>query len=64
MKGYYYLMWLWHLINILAQYSERFVKMMRELGARSFIRFARDTISGRWIDALQVQKRLATTFQL
>ena len=64
MKGYHYLMRLGHLINILAIYSERLVKMVRELGVRGFIRFIRDTISGPWLDPVWVQERLAAPFQL
>jgi hypothetical protein len=64
MKGYHYLMRIGHLINILAQYSERLVKMVRKLGARGFIRFVRDTISGPWLDPVGVQKYLAAPFQL
>ena len=64
MKGYHYLMRLGHLINILAIYSERLVKMVRELGVRGFIRFIRDTISGPWLDPAWVKKRLAASFQL
>lgn len=64
MKGYHYLMRLGHLINILATYSERLVKMVRELGVGGFIRFIRDTITGPWLDPVWVQKRLAAPFQL
>ena len=64
MKGYHYLMRLGHLINILAIYSERLVKMVRELGVRGFIRFIRDTITGPWLDPVWVKKRLAAPFQL
>jgi len=64
MKGYHYLMRLGHLINILVIYSERLVKMVRELGVRGFIRFIRDTISGPWLDPVWVKKRLAASFQL
>jgi len=64
MKGYHYLMRLGHLINILAIYSERLVKIVGELGVRGFIRFIRSTISGPWLDPLEVQKRLAASFQL
>jgi hypothetical protein len=46
MKGYHYLMRLGHLNNILVIYSERLVKMLRELGVRGYIRFIRDMISG------------------
>jgi hypothetical protein len=49
MKGYHYLMRLGHLINVLAQYSERLVKIIRELGVRGFIRFIRETIAGPWL---------------
>jgi hypothetical protein len=53
-----------HLINVLAQYSERLVKIIRELGMRGFIRFIRETIGGPWLDPLLVRKRLAAPFQL
>ncbi|MBW2021196.1 MAG: transposase family protein [Deltaproteobacteria bacterium] len=64
MKGYHYLMRLGHSINVLAVYSERLVKIVGELGVRGFIRFIRSTISGPWLDPLEVQKRLAASFQL
>jgi hypothetical protein len=64
MKGYHYLMRIGHMINVLAQYSERLVKKVRDLGVRGFIRFVRETIGGRWLDPLLVQKRLAAPFQL
>ncbi len=34
MKGYHYLMRLGHMINVLVQYSERFVKIFNTLGIR------------------------------
>lgn len=64
MKGYHYLMRLGHMINVLALYSERLVKMVRELGVVGFIRFVRNTISGPWLDPLWVKRRLAASFQL
>ncbi|HUU81798.1 MAG TPA: transposase family protein [Acidobacteriota bacterium] len=64
MKGYHYLMRLGHLINVLALYSERLVKMVRELGVQGFIRFVRETITGPWLDPLWVKRRLAADFQL
>jgi hypothetical protein len=64
MKGYHYLMRVGHLINILAHYSERLVKMVRVLGVQGFIHFVRNTITGPWLDPLWVQKRLAAPFQL
>ena len=64
MKGYHYLMRFGHLINALAQYSERLVKLIRELSVQGFIRFVRETISGPWLDEEMVKKRLAEPFQL
>ena len=64
MKGYHYLMRIGHLINVLAQYSERLVKIIRELGVRGFIRFIRETIAGPWLDPLLVRERLSAPFQL
>jgi hypothetical protein len=64
MKGYHYLMRLGHLINILAQYSERLVKIVRDLGVRGFIRFVRETISGPWLTPETIQDCLAGAFQL
>ena len=64
MKGYHYLMRVGHLINVLAAYSERLVKMVHELGVQGFIRFIRETISGPSLDPLRVQERLAAPFQL
>ena len=64
MKGYHYLMRLGHMFNILAQYSERLVKVVRNLGVKGFIRFVRETISGPWLDAKKVQERLNAPFQL
>jgi hypothetical protein len=64
MKGYHYLMRLGHLINILAIYSDRLVKMVRELGVGGFIRFVRETITGPWLEPLWVRRRLAAPFQL
>ena len=64
MKGYHYLMRLGHMFNILAQYSERLVKVVRNLGVKGFIRFVRETISGPWLNAERVQERLTTPFQL
>jgi len=64
MKGYHYLMRLGHLINVLAIYSERLVKTLRELGVRGFVRFVRETISGLWLDPVWVKRRLSAPFQL
>ena len=64
MKGFHYLMKIGRTINVLAEYSECLAKMFVEKGVRGFIRFVRETISGPWLDAELVQKRLAGNYQL
>jgi hypothetical protein len=64
MRGFHYLMRLGHFINVLATYSECLVKMVREFGVRGFIKFIRDTLTGRWLDSQLVKQRLEANFQL
>ena len=64
MKGFHYLMRLGHVINILAAYSECLVKMVRKFGVRGFIKFIRDTLTGRWLDPQLVKQRVEANFQL
>ncbi len=64
MRGYHYLMRLGHFINVLVTYSECLLEMVREFNVRGFIKFIRDTLNGRWLDPLLVQRRLETNFQL
>jgi hypothetical protein len=64
MRGYHYLMRLGHAINVLAQYSTALIKMVRNLTARGFIRFVRETLSAPWFEAQQVQQRMSAAFQL
>ena len=64
MRGFHYLMRLGHFINILATYSECLMKMVREFGVRGFIKFIRDTLTGRWLDPQLVKQRLEVNFQL
>jgi len=62
MKGYHYLMRLGHLINVLALYSERLAKTVRELGVVSFIRFVRNTISGPMAESLMGEETSCGSF--
>ena len=64
MKGFHYLMRLGRFINVLATYSECLVKMVCEFGVRGFIKFIRDTLTGRWLDPQLVKQRLEANFQL
>ncbi|MCP3943251.1 MAG: transposase, partial [Desulfobacteraceae bacterium] len=64
MKGYHYLMRLGHLFSILAQYSERLIKKVKEFGVRGFIKLLRETIAGPWLNEETVKKRLDMKYQL
>jgi len=64
MKGYHYLMRLGHMFNILAHYSERLVRMVKQAGVRAFIQLVCETISGPWLDAVWIRDRLGAPFQL
>ncbi len=59
MKGYHYLMRIGHLLNVLVLGAAQLAKIVDTLGARGFIRFIRQTLSGPWLDAEQVRRRLA-----
>jgi hypothetical protein len=51
-------------LNVLAQYSECLIQIVREKGVRGFIKFVCNTISGPWLDAAWIKQRLAATYQL
>ena len=58
-KGYHYLMHIGHLLNELVLNAVQLARIVGTLGARGFIRFIRQTLSGPWSDAEQVRRRLA-----
>jgi len=64
MKGYHGLMRLGHMFNILARYSERLAKVIKDIGVRGLIRFLWSTISAPWLDYPWLKKYLAAPFQL
>lgn len=64
MKGYHYLMQLGHLFNVMAQYSERLAKIIKDTGIRGLISLVRQTIAGPWLDPAWIEERRATPFQL
>ena len=64
MKGYHCLMRLGHMFNVLARYSHRLAKIVKDTGVRGLIRFIRDTIANPWLDYKWLTKRLAAPFQL
>jgi len=64
MKGYHALMRLGHMFNVLARYSERMAKVVKDTGVRGLIRFVRDTMASPWLDYTWLNDRLALPFQL
>lgn len=64
MKGFHALMRIGHMFNVLAIYSERLAKVVKDTGVRGLIRFVRDTMAGPWLDYPWLEKRLAAPFQL
>ncbi len=64
MKGYHALMRLGHVFNILARYSERLAKVIKDTGVRGLISFIRNTMAGPWLDYPWLEERLARPFQL
>jgi hypothetical protein len=64
MKGYHYLMHLGHALNVLAQYSEALIEVVRQKGVQPFIRFIRDSLVHPWLDPEKLAKALPPTAQL
>ena len=64
MKGYHYLMRMGLMLNILVQYSECFIEVIKVLGKRGAIKFVFETLKGPWLDADYVKKKLENPAQL
>jgi hypothetical protein len=64
MKGYHYLMRLGHMVNVMARFSERLAKIVKDTGVRGLIRFIRDTVANPWLDYAWLSEHLAAPFQL
>jgi hypothetical protein len=64
MKGYHYLMRIGRMINVLAQFSESLIQMFIEKGVRGFISFARETLTGPWLDIDRIQVLMGKKYQL
>jgi len=64
MKGYHYLMQVGHMFNVMARYSERLVRIVKDTGIRGLIRFVRESISSHWLDRDWIKEQLAAPFQL
>ncbi len=63
MKGYYYLMHLAHMMNVLTEYSEKLSVYIKENGIRNLIQFVLSTISGPWLDE-NIEEQIAEPSQL
>lgn len=64
MRGYHLLMRLAHLINALAQKTERLARLIRLMGIRGLNKLLRETCSGPWLDAERIRALLASPCQL
>ena len=64
MRGYHYLLRIGHLLNVLAAFSVKLVKVFKEKGPQGFIEFVRTTFSGLWLESVEVRGRLSRPFQL
>lgn len=64
MRGYHFLMRLAHLINALAQKTERLARLIRRTGIRGLNQLLRETCSGPWLDAERIRALLASPCQL
>ena len=64
MKGYHFLMRIGLMLNVLVQYSECFIDVIKTLGKRGTIKFVFETLKGPWLNADYVKKQLEKPFQL
>lgn len=64
MKGYHYLMRLAHLINTLVQCSVDLHERVVSMGIRAFWRFARETLTGPWLNAERIRLLVNRSHQL
>jgi hypothetical protein len=64
MRGYHYLMQLGHMFNIMARYSERLAKIVKDTGIRGLVAFVRQTMTSPWLDRAWIEERLAAPYQL
>jgi hypothetical protein len=64
MKGYHYLMQLGHMLNVMARYSEKIVKIIKDTGIRGLIRFVRESIANPWLNPILIAEQLAGSSQL
>lgn len=64
MKGYHFLMRLAHLINTLARFSKELAGLFAQLGVQAAIGLIRTTLTGPWLDPVEMEQRLNRPFRL
>ncbi len=64
MKGYHFLMRIGLMLNVLVQYSECFIDVIKTLGKRGTIKFIFETLKGPWLKDDYVKKQLEKPCQL
>ncbi len=64
MKGYHFLMRIGLMLNVLVQYSECFIDVIKKLGKRGTIKFIFETMKGPWFNADYVKQQLEKPLQL
>jgi len=64
MKGYHFLMRIGLLLNVLVQYSECFVEVIRTFGNQGALKFVFETLKGPWLNVAYVKRLLEKPLQL
>ena len=64
MRGYHFLMRIGLMLNVLVQYSECFIDVIKTLGKRGAVKFIFETLKGPWLNTDYVKQQLQKPFQL
>lgn len=64
MKGYHFFMRIGLMLNVLVQYSECFIDVIKTFGRRGTIKFIFETMKGPWFNTDYVKKQLKKPMQL
>lgn len=64
MKGYHYLMHMGHALNVLAQYTEALIEVVKRMGVRPFLKYIRDSLVHPWLKPAKLREAIAPTAQL
>ena len=64
MKGYHFFMRIGLMLNVLVQYSECFIDVIKTMGKRGAVKFIFETLKGPWLNTDYVKQQLEKPFQL